>query len=952
MKKTAVKIGLALAAGLAFRAGAAEKWTAIATGRADYQIWRGDDQLFGIELQVIGPGWTRPDQQALSKSEGGRRVYAETLGFKAGRGGDAAALRGVAFDIRYEASQPKPDALAISTRTLSKTDAEAIGVGAIVSTTDFFAGGEGSATQEDGTSTTFSMPLGMGRQGDRVTSIVLTAKTGERVKIAATRPLKVTSDRGELRIWLWADKIAAGAAQDVGLTFEFPDAISVETANRLVDMKDWIEFRPRQDFAPGSPIGAEGWLDAPAGKHGWVQLDGPHFVFEKQKKPFKFWGANIAFARMAVEPEFAAEWAAKFAKYGVNIVRMHKWTGHNGWDGVMRADDPMAFDEEPTRRFDNMHAELKKRGIYVGWSTIFALKADEKMTRYIPNMPEIRAAIPKRGSGLFTNSLYPLQTFATDIQDYFIALTVKWLERTNTVTGLRYADDPAVAYVELHNEADIFFPGTGKLLQLYPTYTRQMNERFAAWLAKRYADDAALKAAWGNDLKKNESLAQKNIFPFPNYGGQMPAPRRVVDSYTFLFEYQNEFYERYTAAIRKTGYKGAIVGGCWQAADMYGHLLNIASDRRAGFIDRHNYGGGEMLSKPGSGLLSAGMQHVGDRPFGLTEWAPGAIWGAQCQPIIGLVGLGVQGWDYSAQFASGGSIVLTDNTGGINGNFDELRAIAQHPFIGRLLYSGALKEGENVASRRISMEELYAGQVGFQERFSLLGGANVKAFEGSVPNEALAAGRVTIDFVDKPADVKVEMSKVAPYWDPSKRIVRASNGQVVWNYGGRGFITADTPAGGAVIGFGGGRDHVLSGAVIRYENPFANVYVVARKPGQTLADADEAIVLTMARTANRGDVYEETYSTPLVKGGVERKARGAGPAREEYMASPTLIVEPVRATVSLPGARPFRVFALDHDGCRPAPPVEVPVVRTPQGGQFALDGARYKTMYYLVRFER
>jgi hypothetical protein len=122
-------------------------------------------------------------------------------------------------------------------------------------------------------------------------------------------------------------------------------------------------------------------------------------------------------------------------KYGVNIVRFHKWTGHNGWDGVMRADDPMEFDEKRTRLFDNIHAEFKKRGIYVGWSTIFTIKADDTLAKYIPNFPEIKAGISKRGAGMFSDSLYPLQTVATDIQDYFIALTVKWLNRKNTVTG-------------------------------------------------------------------------------------------------------------------------------------------------------------------------------------------------------------------------------------------------------------------------------------------------------------------------------------------------------------------------------------------------------------------------------------------------------------------------------------------------------------------------------------
>ena len=163
-----------------------------------------------------------------------------------------------------------------------------------------------------------------------------------------------------------------------------------------MDTSDWIKFDARQDFSPGSPIGVEDWLDAPAGKHGWLQMDGQHFVFEKQKKPFKFWGTNIAYSRMAVSPELAEEWAAKFAKYGVNIVRYHKWTGNNGWNGVMSQEDVLEFDEDACRRFDNIHAEMKRRGIYAGWSPIFAPKLHESMAKYLDHYDEIQAAVSKR----------------------------------------------------------------------------------------------------------------------------------------------------------------------------------------------------------------------------------------------------------------------------------------------------------------------------------------------------------------------------------------------------------------------------------------------------------------------------------------------------------------------------------------------------------------------------
>lgn len=934
---------LSLAATLLARATADDaSLTAIPVGRFDYQIWDGQRQLFDIQTRLLGDGWKQPQFTKLPASENGTRVFADSAKF----GDDATVL-----DFGYAARPVGDRALEVTTTTSAGQDAKATGAAFIVQTTDFLAGGTGVATFADGSAKEFNLPVGQANFGNDVKEVVLTASSGEVFRITPNRPLALTADRGELRLWFWQNTLVAENPQTATVSIAFPRPVRIETANRFVDTSGWIKFQPRQDFKPGSPIGAEPWLDAPAGKHGWVQMDGQHFVFEKKKDPIKFWGTNIAYAAMAVPDNEAIQWAEKFAKYGVNIVRFHKWTGNLGWDGVMSRDDAMEFDPASSRQFDFIHNEFKKRGIYAGWSPIFALKLHDSMAKYIPHFQEIKDAVPKT-SGLFKNTLYPIQNISTEVQDYYIAMTVKWLNRKNEFTGLRYADDPAVAYVELHNEADIFFPGTGAMLQRYPTYQKQMEEKFADWLSKRYADDAALAAAWGKSLRKDESLSAKNIFPFPKYGGENPAPRRVVDSYMFLYDFQNSFYERYVQAIRATGYKGAIVGGCWQTADMYGHLLNIASDRKIGFIDRHNYfrGSRTMLADPGSALLSAGMQQVADRPFGLTEWAADHAWHSECQPILGLVGLGLNGWDYSAQFASGNPVVLPDNAAGINANFDELTGTGQHPFIARLLYSGALKEGPVVGERRISMQELENGQIGFKENFSLLGGANLKNFVGAVPNEALGAGRVTLNYVPEPVEPKVLTPELEKYWDKSRRIIRSGNGQIVWDYSGQGFFTVDTPVGQALIGFGGGTSHDLSEVSIRSENAYANIYFVASDPGQTLAKARRVIIHTLGRTANRGDVIEETNMVPVMR----EEAPQQGNRLQKLKAildNPRMLVEPVKATFTVKRKDPFKVYALDHDGCLPADAKPLPVTSsTAEGQQFTLDGAQTGAFYYLLEF--
>ena len=56
------------------------------------------------------------------------------------------------------------------------------------------------------------------------------------------------------------------------------------------------------------------------------------------------------------------------------------------------------------------------------------------------------------------------------------------------------------------------------------------------------------------------------------------------------------------------------------------------------------------------------------------------------------------------------------------------------------------------------------------------------------------------------------------------------------------------------------------------------------------------------------------------------------------------------AAIELKRQGPCRVFALDHGGRNRNPPVEVPIERTPDGWRFTLDGAAYKTPYYVAEF--
>src|SRR5690606_11238336 len=101
--------------------------------------------------------------------------------------------------------------------------------------------------------------------------------------------------------------------------------------------------------------------------------------------------------------------------------------------------------------------------------------------------------------------------------------------------------------------------------------------KFSVWLKKKYGSEENLRKAWNDmGLSAGESLQKENIYPRPGHGyfsyeseqaikNGRPLPRHVADQAQFLYEEQLAFYTKFIRAIRATGYKGVIVGSCWQA---------------------------------------------------------------------------------------------------------------------------------------------------------------------------------------------------------------------------------------------------------------------------------------------------------------------------------------------------------------------------------------------------
>lgn len=81
--------------------------------------------------------------------------------------------------------------------------------------------------------------------------------------------------------------------------------------------QEWFEYIQQKDtFDQKSITDVSDWLDMPAGKHGWLKMNGEKLIFE-DGTPIKFWGTNITERNVysQTEPHL---FARRMAKYGIN----------------------------------------------------------------------------------------------------------------------------------------------------------------------------------------------------------------------------------------------------------------------------------------------------------------------------------------------------------------------------------------------------------------------------------------------------------------------------------------------------------------------------------------------------------------------------------------------------------------------------------------------------------
>lgn len=397
-------------------------------------------------------------------------------------------------------------------------------------------------------------------------------------------------------------------------------------------------------------------LDAPAGKHGFVESRRGHFYFEDGTRA-RFLGFNVAARSNTPDHETADKMAERFASMGVNMIRLHAADGPIGeepgsWSSCKEAPlidyesgSSRKFNKEGLDRFDYFAAKLKEKGIYLHIDLIVSrefLEADGL------DYPGGAPSCIKRHC-MYNERLIQLQ------KEYAKEL----LCHVNPYTGLALIDDPAVVTVQINNEdSAIKWPmGADDGEQMKP-YRDEVQRRFNHFLLMKYYTRERLKEAWTHDgvcaLGDDEDPVQGTVKgvdggfyqPVNDPNGLWDgdcSPARYADFMEFGIDVNRRFYQMMKDYLHALGVRVPIVTSnlIAGAADVYGHTDGDLMENNCYFnhpllpVQGNTYlvaGPAEYVSvnpltmQKGVGAMSttllnlASVAIVGGKPFMLSEW--------------------------------------------------------------------------------------------------------------------------------------------------------------------------------------------------------------------------------------------------------------------------------------------------------------------------------------------
>ncbi|MDR3689110.1 MAG: hypothetical protein P4L46_07000 [Fimbriimonas sp.] len=260
----------------------------------------------------------------------------------------------------------------------------------------------------------------------------------------------------------------------------------------------WFPFVIPWDDASHTAIDMSYLNAMPAGRNGRIVPRNGHLVEANTQTRVRFLAVDIVGGAAFPSHEDSDRTAAHLAKMGVNLVRFHHlqnpWELESGGSIWKKGHLYLELDPAQLDKLDYLFAALKRHGVYSNINL--------QTTRiYVPEMgfPEsvkqISFELDKRIDKVDRHMIQLQKEYARDL-----------LDRPNPYTGLKYKDDPALAFVEINNENSLVGwpgePAAEEFMALPEPFRQEVVSKWNKWLAAKYGNDEKVKQTWSQGFVK------------------------------------------------------------------------------------------------------------------------------------------------------------------------------------------------------------------------------------------------------------------------------------------------------------------------------------------------------------------------------------------------------------------------------------------------------------------
>ena len=576
--------------------------------------------------------------------------------------------------------------------------------------------------------------------------------------------------------------------------------------------------------------------EKPAGKHGFLKVDGDHFAFEDGTEA-RFFGVNFNSGANFPTHKHSEMVAERLAQTGINLVRFHQmdaeWSLPNLFQSTRGRflENTRTLDAKSLDRLDYLIYSLKRQGIYI----------------YMDMLTYRRF---KTGDGMHCSekvldSAKPYANFDPMLIELQKEFARQLWTHENPYTKLRYKDEPAIVLTEILNENDLFHPKLFKIV--CEPYRTDLENRYRCWAKER-----------GIDL-----LSQSIDFEEPD--------DNILE---FFKEITVSYYRDMMSCLRDIGVRIPITGTNWaNTPDLFAvQLVTDFTDSHTywapNFGDQRKFSNRMMTSEPNTFIDVLSLSRALDRPFFVSEWdEPWPYeWRAESPLFLSAVGA-MQGWSgfaiHTYRYGTNENESVTGKIGRdivignsfYRGIFDTYNDPAKYG----LFYAAALMFRRGDISES---EHRVAAQLGDLKNKEM----GMKPYS-EIPVIPLSCEKSKFGFLTD--GVAAVQDEIVPWDKPNQELedgcVTSDTGELFRNWKKK-YGTIDTQRTKAVYGMIGKQSSIeLSGLTIEADSDFATISL-SSLTDKEISHSANILLTAVGRADNSGSVFSPDHTSLLDSG--------------------------------------------------------------------------------------